>query len=412
MARGASTVDLYRRGEPHPPDELRRLRAGPAAQQPRWDDDVALAAAGADLANSPGLVDHEEVGRLALLLAEVARGAVLVVQAGDCAEDPADHAPASVRRKAALIDELADAMTAATGTPTLRVGRIGGQYAKPRSASFERHGDRLLPVFRGHLVNGPEPDPAARAHDPRRLVAGYRAARAVCATLRALPGTDLTRTWTSHEALVLDYELPLLRRDGAGRTVLSSTHWPWIGDRTRQPDGAHVRLLAAVDNPVACKVGPTTTPKALLELCARLDPQRRPGRLTLVSRQGADLVDRALPPLVAAARRAGHPVVWLCDPLHGNTVTTSGGVKTRLVPDVVREVRGFLRAVADAGSVAGGLHLEATPEDVCECLAAAGEPAAERYTTLCDPRLNREQALAVVEAWCDEPGAGVRRVGR
>jgi 3-deoxy-7-phosphoheptulonate synthase len=207
--------------------------------------------------------------------------------------------------------------------------------------------------------------------------------------------------WTSHEALLLDYEIPMLRRDEEGRLALASTHWPWIGERTRQIDGAHVALLADVVNPVACKVGPRLQAAELLALCERLDPRREPGRLTLIARMGADVLADLLPPLVWAVRAAGHPVIWLIDPMHANTVTTSDGVKTRFVDTLIREVRAFQIAVRAAGGIAGGIHLETTPDDVTECVCAEFgiERIGEKYTTLCDPRLNPRQAISVVSAW-------------
>ncbi|MDX6758018.1 MULTISPECIES: 3-deoxy-7-phosphoheptulonate synthase [Streptomyces] len=388
-------------GEPYPADALEHIAALPAPQQPDWAAHEDLPAAVRDLRSAPGLVGPGDVDRFGLLVAEAAQGSVNILQAGDCAEDPADCTPGAVRAKVRMLDALAAAFSEVTGRPTVRVGRMGGQYAKPRSRPTERHRGRELPVFRGHMVNGPEPDAAARRHDPRRLTDCYRAALSVHAALRPDTGWTRASTWSSHEALVLDYELPLVRGDGSGRALLSSTHWPWIGERTRSPRGAHARLLATVDNPVACKVGPTTTRAELMELCGLLDPERRPGRLTLIARQGAAAVRRSLPPLVECVRRAGHPVVWMCDPMHGNTVTTPAGRKTRLVEDVVREVRGFRRAVESAGGTAGGLHLEATADDVLECVAdAAGIAGLEgRARPLCDPRLNLEQALTAVSAW-------------
>ncbi|MFB7663204.1 3-deoxy-7-phosphoheptulonate synthase [Kitasatospora sp. NPDC056138] len=402
MSHAMSLIEDQRRyGDPLPAGELRRIRSSPAAQQPAWEGHASFGPAVEELAGTPGLADDREVARFGLLVAEAAAGNLNILQAGDCAEDPRECTPGAVGRKAGLLDALAGVLSDRTGKPVVRVGRIGGQFAKPRSRAVERHGDLELPVFRGHLVNGPEPDPGSRAHDPGRLVECHRAARSVFEALAGRSVCDLSATWTSHEALVLDYELPLLRRGASGRTVLSSTHWPWIGDRTRQPSGAHVRLLAAVDNPVACKVGPSMTPDELCELCGLLDPDRRPGRLTLIARQGADAVERNLPALVAAVRRAGHPVVWMCDPMHGNTVTTPAGRKTRVLEDVVREVVGFRQAVWEASGTAGGLHLETTPDDVLECLPADADPSVlgERYTSLCDPRLNPEQALGVVRAW-------------
>ncbi|GGQ43741.1 3-deoxy-7-phosphoheptulonate synthase [Couchioplanes azureus] len=389
-----------------PEREGRWLRTLPARQQPRWKDRWQAERLSGELGDLPGLVAWEEVRQLRLLLAEVAAGGLQVLQAGDCAEDPADCVPEVLSRKAGMLDALAGVMQARTGLPVVRVGRIAGQFAKPRSADLERHGELELPAFRGHLVNDPRPDPQLRQPDPARLLTGYRAARAGTEFLRRLAGAwDLPAgapVWTSHEALVLDYELPLLRRGPRG-LLLTSTHWPWIGDRTRQPDGAHVQLLARIQNPVACKVGPTTTPAELIRLCGVLDPARSPGRLTLISRMGAERVAEWLPPLMAAVRDAGHPVVWLCDPMHGNTRRGPLGRKTRLLTSVVREVELFQEVAGAEQAVAGGLHLEATPENVGECVADEShlddllDPL--RYTTLCDPRLNIGQAVAVVSAW-------------
>ncbi|WP_030684505.1 3-deoxy-7-phosphoheptulonate synthase [Streptomyces sp. NRRL B-1347] len=385
---------------------------GAAAQQPDWTDSVQVAAARAELARLPGLVTGEEVRLLRTLLAEAAGGHYLVIQAGDCAEDPAECEPATVLRKAGLLDALAGVMVAGTGRPVVRVGRIAGQFAKPRSATTERVDGVELPVYRGHLVNGPEPTAEARRPDPRRLLECYDAAHRAVTYLRQRTSDWTLPTgapvWTSHEALVLDYELPLLRRTAAGDVLLASTHLPWIGERTRHPDGPHARMLAQVANPVACKVGPTTRPDDLLALCSRLDPGREPGRLTLISRMGAAKVRTALPPLVTAVRSAGHRVAWLCDPLHGNTVKSPSGVKVRSVRTVVAEVRAFLDVVAAAGGTPAGLHLETTPHDVAECVWADpaeldAEAAPAAHASLCDPRLNPAQAVEVARAWATAP---------
>lgn len=397
--------DTFR--SPPTEDEVRRYLSLPAAQQPDWGDAWLVDKVRADLAALPGLVAWDEVRQLRALLAEAAAGRLLIVQAGDCAEDPADCVPEVVDRKVGLLDALAGVVRMRTGLPVVRVGRIAGQFAKPRSRPTERVDGVELPVFRGLVVNGTEPEPMARRADPLRLVTGYRAAATAMDRLRRQAGswTPLPdpAVWTSHEALLLDYELPLLRRSDDGRLLLASTHWPWIGERTRDPAGAHVRLLADVANPVACKVGPGCTPAELLELCAALDPGREPGRLTLVARFGAGRPTDRLAGLVSAVREAGHPVIWLCDPLHGNTVTAPGGLKTRLLTAVLQEVGEFLTAVRRGGGVAGGLHLEATPDPVAECVAdAAALGDAGRsgpYTTLCDPRLNPAQALTVAAAW-------------
>jgi 3-deoxy-7-phosphoheptulonate synthase len=292
----------------------------------------------------------------------------------------------------------------ATHLPVVRIGRIAGQFAKPRSSPTELVGNVELPSFRGHMVNSPEPDAEGRRPDPNRVLAGYDAARTVTSLLGWGGGGSRyidPPMWTSHEALLLDYEIPMLRRDRTGRMFLASTHLPWIGDRTRQLDGAHVDLLAGVANPIACKVGPATTPDELLALAERLDPHREPGRLTLIARMGADLVTERLPALVAAVRAAGHPVIWLCDPMHGNTVRTPDGLKTRYVETVVAEIERFQHVLRAEGGVAGGLHLETTPDDVTECAydESGADRVGDKYTSYCDPRLNPDQAVAAVAAW-------------
>lgn len=382
------------------------IRLKPALHQPDWEDPSQVRRVRNDLAARPPLVAADDVRTLRELLARVAAGEAHVIQAGDCAEDPAECTADHVARKAAVLDLLAGALRLITHKPVVRVGRIAGQYAKPRSKPTETVEGVELPVYRGHMVNSPEPDAASRRPDPLRLLTGYMAAQDVMGHLGWQPGGTAgtgidPRVWTSHEALLLDYEVPMLRRDDEGRLLLASTHWPWIGERTRQIDGAHVELLADVANPVGCKVGPTMNVDELLALCERLDPRREHGRLTLISRMGADRAADALPPLVAAVRAAGHPVIWLTDPMHGNTVSTRDGLKTRYVETVEREVAAFRAAVDSAGGVAGGLHLETTPEAVTECVAdaSAAHRVGEVHTTFCDPRLNPGQAVSVISAW-------------
>ncbi|WP_033400331.1 3-deoxy-7-phosphoheptulonate synthase [Actinokineospora enzanensis] len=378
-----------------------RIGLLPADQQPQWPDRGQVELARAALMARQALVSEVDVLALRARLAAVAAGDALVVQAGDCAEDPAECAPDDVSRKAGMLDVLGGVLRMATGLPVLRVGRIAGQYAKPRSSAVEPVDGRELPVYRGHLVNDPRPEESARVPDPSRLLHCHRSASRIVAELGwtgTHPGhVPQSQVWTSHEALLLDYEVPQLRRVTDG-WLLGSTHWPWLGARTRKLDGAHVALLAQVVNPVSCKVGPDLTAGALVELCDRLDPSREPGRLTLISRLGADLVRDRLPGLVAAVHAAGHPVIWLCDPMHGNTFTGPDGRKRRLVDRVVHEVRGFRAAVAEVGGVAGGLHLETTPDPVRECLSRVDDPG-DPYTSLCDPRLNLDQAMTVVSAW-------------
>lgn len=383
------------------------IRLKPALQQPDWPDSERLEDVRETLADRPALVCPEDVRALRLLLARVSCGEAQVIQAGDCAEDPVESDAGYVARKAAVLDLLAGAMKMASRKPVIRIGRIAGQYGKPRSQPFERVGGVELPVYRGHMVNSPEPAPKGRVPDPSRLLSGYDAAGETIGHLgwysssaRHTAAID-PLVWTSHEALLLDYELPMLRRDDTGGLWLTSTHLPWIGERTRALDGAHVALFASISNPVACKVGPSMTVPDLLALCERLDPGREPGRLTLISRMGADTVEDRLPGLVAAVRSAGHPVIWLCDPMHGNTVTTAEGLKTRYLETVEREVRGFLTAVRSADGAAGGIHLETTPDDVTECVRneACAQQVGEKYTSFCDPRLTASQAVSVIAAW-------------
>jgi 3-deoxy-7-phosphoheptulonate synthase len=397
-------------------------RPAPAHQQPDWLDAAEALRIRKHLALRSPLVSLEDVCALRTQLARVAAGDALIMQAGDCAEDPADCDDERVLQKVAAIDQCAVMLAKAGGRPALRIGRIAGQFAKPRSRPLERIGDIDLPVYRGHMVNGPSADPRSRFPDPRRILTGYLAASRMMAVLgwtgtsgradllewsdgpdQPESAVDESVVWTSHEALLLDYELPMLRGTDGGPRWLASTHFPWIGDRTRQPDGAHVALLAAVANPVACKVGPGMSPDELTAVCRRLDPEREPGRLTLIARMGANSVADLLPALVRRVRDAGHPAIWLCDPMHGNTVSTPDGRKTRLLTAISREIRDFRHAVEQAGGVPGGLHLEITPDDTTECVRDESQLArvSDRYASLCDPRLNPLQACSVIEAWAD-----------
>ncbi|MFF7652047.1 3-deoxy-7-phosphoheptulonate synthase [Streptomyces sp. NPDC007983] len=375
-----------------------------AAQQPEWRTHPDYAASRAALAAAPALVTAAELTRLRRALAVVAGGGARMVQLGDCAESFEETGADHVRAKTAVLHALADEL--ADGGPVLRVGRIGGQFAKPRSRPFEDVDGVPLPAFRGHMVNGEAPSARARAHDPRRMVRAYEASAEVLRVLardrdRRHPDDALCDgPWASHDALVIDYEVPLVRAD-AGQRILGSTHLPWLGDRTRAPGSAHVRLLSQVANPVALKLGPTADPAELAEVCALLDPDRAPGRLTLIARMGAERVTDLLPPLVAAVRAGGHRAVWLSDPMHGNTVR-AGGVKTRHLSAIVDEAVRCRRVLEQAGEHPGGLHLEVAASDVTECLGGkvdGVERLAERYTTLCDPRLNPDQAAELMRTW-------------
>jgi 3-deoxy-7-phosphoheptulonate synthase len=374
-----------------------------AAQQPAWRDHPALPECREQLRASDALVRTDDLATLTRGLTRVAAGEAYVLQAGDCAEDFRECRPVDARAKLANLERLADLLTIRTGAQVLRIGRIGGQFAKPRSADTQVHEGRVIPVFRGHIVNGEEPSEEARRHDPRRLIQAYRAAHAVSQEVDRRRVGLAAGPWTSHEALVIDYEAPLLRTDDrTGETFLGSTHLPWIGERTRQENGAHVRMLSEVANPVGCKVGPTASPESVVRICELLDPQRRDGRLVLIPRMGRDAVSDHLPAVVRAVAAAGHRVIWLIDPMHGNTVRTSGGLKTRRLTDIAAEMnqaRGVLEA---QGQHPGGLHLEVAADPVTECLGGAvatEEDLTLRNTTLCDPRLNPEQAAHLLEAW-------------
>ncbi|MFD6327099.1 3-deoxy-7-phosphoheptulonate synthase [Streptomyces sp. NPDC058442] len=383
------------------PTTVHDIHRAPALQQPQWDDPAQAERVRDILSDRPPLVTADGAARLGRLLAQVAAGRAHLVQAGDCAEDPAESTPDHVRRKTELLDRLARTAQAAVGRPVLRIGRIAGQFAKPRSKPVEEVGGVTVPVFRGHMVNAPEP--GLRRPDPERILTCHRSAQDIVRELAVLNEgrPEAERVWTSHEALLLDYEIPMLRPAGWGRQLLGSAHLPWIGERTRHPDGAHVRMLSAVVNPVACKIGSGTTTEDVTALAARLDPDRLPGRLVLVARMGNGFVTGRLPSLVEAVRAAGHPVIWLCDPMHGNTITSPDGHKTRLLDAMTSEIHDFNEVMTKVAGVNGGLHLETTPDDVTECAADSSElgSVGDRHTTFCDPRLNPRQAEQLVSAW-------------
>lgn len=372
-------------------------RDRPAQQQPDWDP-AELATATAEISRLPCLVQPVEIVRLRRRLADAAKGRAFVVQAGDCAESFDDVTTDHVTRRSRLITELAARFRRATGVEPLTIGRIAGQFAKPRSTPTELVDGQELPVFRGHMVNGPEPSPAARRADAGRLIRAYYQSAATLNLLRAIepPG----QFWVSREALLLPYERATLRQHPAsGAWMVTSTHFPWIGERTRALDGAHVELLRGTSNPIAVKLGPTTTPDMALALCDRLNPRRLPGRLTFVTRIGPAAIGAVLPGLVAAVAAERHPVVWMCDPMHANTIRTSSGLKTRRMDDVVDEIDGWFDVLAAAGRPPGGIHLECSPDDVHECVDSSGALDAvdgTAYRSLCDPRLNTGQAVAVV----------------
>ena len=419
----------------------------PAAQQPRWPDAAALADVARTLSEVPPLVQPTECDALRTRLAAVARGDAFLLQGGDCAETFAANTAEGIRGKVRTLLQMAVVLTYGASVPVVKVGRLAGQYAKPRSSDVEAATG--LPSYRGDAVNDLHGD---RTPDPQRMVRAYANSAATLNFMRAMaadgsadlaavhdwntgfvrsdpahqryevlardidralafmracgldlegmPVTHGVELYSSHEALLLEYERALTRPDDAsGRPYDLSAHLVWIGERTRQLDGAHVDLVSRLANPVGVKLGPSTTPETAAALCERLDPERQPGRLTLISRMGAGRVRDALPPLVSAVEAARGPgsVVWVCDPMHGNTTETPNGYKTRHFDDVMDEVRGFFEVHEALGTVPGGVHVELTGDDVTECLGGAQQLTAEdlagRYETACDPRLNTGQSL-------------------
>jgi 3-deoxy-7-phosphoheptulonate synthase len=423
-------------------------RDRPAAQQPAWPDAAATAAAVEQLTASPGLVVPDECDTLRDRLAAVARGEAFLLQGGDCAETFGGVTGDNVRDKLRTILQMAVVLTYAASVPVVKVGRMAGQFAKPRSADIEATG---LPSYRGDAVNDLTATLEARVPDPSRMVRAYSASamtlnlvraytRGGLADLRAVHdwnkdfvrrspagqryermardidralafmracGIDLDREqsmhgvefFSSHEALLLEYESALTRYD-AGRDASYdlSGHMVWIGERTRSLDGAHVEFASSIANPNGVKLGPTTAPEDAIALAERLDPAQTPGRLTFITRMGSQHVRDLLPPLVEKMRGAGLGVTWVCDPMHGNTVTTPSGYKTRHFDDVIDEVRGFFEVHHALGTWPGGVHVELTGDDVTECLGGAtdiadADLAGGRYETACDPRLNTTQAI-------------------
>jgi len=390
-----------------------------------------------------------EARNLTADLSEVCHGRAFVLQAGDCAESFDGVTADSIRDKLKVILQMAVVLAFSAGVPTVKIGRIAGQFAKPRSAATEVVDGIELPSFRGHMVNDIAFSQGSRNADPERLVRAYQQSASTLNLLRAFtkggyadlrqvhiwnqefiaaspegkryqsvaegieaalrfmsacgipldaPALHQVDFYTSHEALVLDYEQALTRQDSiTGQWYDCSAHMLWIGERTRQLDGAHVEFMRGIKNPLGCKLGPSTTPTEVLELCNTLNPDRISGRLTLISRMGADKIAEHLPPLLTAVRDAGHPVVWECDPMHGNTYTTAAGRKTRHFEDVMTEIDHYFTAHQNAGTWPGGIHVEITGDDVTECVGGAeairDEDLERRYETMCDPRLNGTQSL-------------------
>jgi 3-deoxy-7-phosphoheptulonate synthase len=410
-------------------DDDAHWRSLPAAQQPAWPDPVALRRNLAFLSAAPGLVCAAECDRLRERLATAARGEAFLLQAGDCAETFARLTPDRIAAQVGMLTDLAGVLSGALRKPVVTVGRIAGQYAKPRSEPDETRDGLTLPSYRGDAVNGLDFTPSSRTPDPARLYLMYRAVAVTLEVIRACPGGG--EVFTSHEALLLDYEHSLARTRNAashngashngashngashngGRYGLSG-HLLWIGERTRQLDGAHVDFASRVRNPIGVKLGPTTTAAQVRALIGRLDPGREPGRLTFIARMGAEQVRGTLPELVAEAAACEAPVLWVCDPMHGNTRRAPSGHKTRFFDDILAEVAGFFEVHRTLGTHPGGVHLELTIDPVTECVGGTGGPAltdvSTRYETACDPRLNDRQAAELVAAIADIAGSADR----
>jgi 3-deoxy-7-phosphoheptulonate synthase len=366
-----------------------------ARQQPAYADGAALDSATRELSAYPPLVRFDEIAALRAALAEAQAGRRFLLQGGDCAESFAEFSPATIASSVGLIMAMAGEIAAASGLPVVRVGRIAGQFAKPRTADPELRDGTALPAYRGDIVNGLAFEPAARRADPERMFRAWSQSAATLSHVRVLADAEGAPVYSSHEALLLPFEQALVRADAASdRRYASSAHFLWIGDRTRFPDSAHVEFARGLANPIGVKCGPSLGPDTLLRLLDILDPEREPGRITLIGRMGHDEVARRLPPLLRAVRREGRPALWCCDPMHGNTIETSAGLKTRPLEHVFAELRGFFAAAAQEGVAPGGVHVEMTGRDVLECTGGGvGEAElGERYDSHCDPRLNSGQA--------------------
>jgi 3-deoxy-7-phosphoheptulonate synthase len=438
-------------GLPPLPAELReRLDAAlsrPAAQQPDWPEPSAVLDVRTVLEHVPPITVPAEIDRLREQLAAVARGEAFLLQGGDCAETFADNTEPHLRGNIRTLLQMAVVLTYGASTPVVKIGRIAGQYAKPRSSGTDAFG---LPSYRGDMVNSLAANAELRTPDPGRMIRAYANASAAMNLTRALTSggmADLhevhdwnrefvansaageryeavaaeidralrfmsacgvtdhslhsTEIYASHEALVLDYERAMLRlgENAAGEQVLYdlSAHFLWIGERTRQLDGAHIAFAELLANPIGLKIGPGTTPDQAVEYVERLDPNNEPGRLTLVARMSNHKVRDVLPPIIEKVQATGHQVIWQCDPMHGNTHESSTGYKTRHFDRIVDEVQGFFEVHRALGTHPGGLHIELTGENVTECLGGAQDISdldlEDRYETACDPRLNTQQSL-------------------
>lgn len=418
----------------------------PIRQQPQWGDPDVLARVTSELSKLPPLVFAGEVDQLTDRLARVAAGKAFLLQGGDCAETFDGATADKIRNRVKTILQMAVVLTYGAAMPIVKMGRMAGQFAKPRSSDTETRDGVTLPAYRGDIVNGYDFTPESRQADPERILRGYHTAASTLNLIRAFTqggfadlrevhswnkgfaenpankryetlAKDIDRAikfmaaagadfdelkrvefYSSHEGLLMDYERPMTRIDSrTGNPYNTSAHFLWVGERTRELDGAHIDFFSRISNPIGIKLGPSTTPDMVHKLIDILDPNRIPGRLTFITRMGAGVIREALPPLLEAVKDSDALPVWVTDPMHGNGITTPNGYKTRRFDDVVDEVKGFFESHRAVGTFPGGIHVELTGDDVTECLGGAEmideETLASRYESLCDPRLNHKQSL-------------------
>jgi 3-deoxy-7-phosphoheptulonate synthase len=430
----------------------------PIKQQPEWPDAAAVAAASAEIATLPPLVFAGEIDILRDRLAKAAQGQAFLLQGGDCAETFAGATAEQIRNRVKTILQMAVVLTYGASMPIVKMGRMAGQFAKPRSTDTETRDGVTLPAYRGDIVNGYPFTAESREADPRRLVQGYHTAVSTLNLIRAFTqggfadlrqvhswnkgfaanpanhryeklaneidkairfmeaaGADFDELkrvefYTSHEGLLMDYERPMTRIDSRnGTPVNTSAHFLWVGERTRDLDGAHIDYFSRVRNPIGVKLGPTTSADDMRRLIDKLDPEREPGRLTFITRMGATKVRDALPPLLEAIKDHEATPLWVSDPMHGNGLTTATGYKTRRFDDVVDEVKGFFESHRAVGTYPGGIHIELTGDDVTECLGGSEHideaTLATKYESLCDPRLNHMQSLELAFLVAEELAA-------
>jgi 3-deoxy-7-phosphoheptulonate synthase len=421
-------------------------RSLPIKQQPSWPDKDQATTVISELHRVPPLVFAGEVDNLRTSLAAVAQGKAFVLQGGDCAETFAGATADQIRNRVKTILQMAVVLTYGASMPIVKMGRMAGQFAKPRSSDMETRDGVTLPAYRGDMVNGFDFSEQSRAHNPQRMLEGYHTAASTLNLIRAFTqggfadlrmvhswnrgfaqnpansryeglareidravrfmeaaGADFDELkrvdfYAAHEGLLMDYERAMTRIDSrTGLPYVTSGHFIWVGERTRDLGGAHIDFFSRVENPIGVKLGPTTTPSDMEALADKLDPQRTPGRLTFISRMGADKIGDVLPALLDASKSLELAPIWIADPMHGNGITTTTGYKTRRFDDVVTEVKGFFAAHRDAGTHPGGIHVELTGDDVTECLGGSQEidelGLETRYESLCDPRLNHQQSL-------------------